>query len=542
MPGSGSVKVGAVVATVLVLASACSSSDNGSSDDSVAPAGSSAEIGTLPDAAKKVMEKPEYGTARWIYYVSNADTGEVLLANRPDEMIYTGSTAKNFTVASVYDTVGADTRFTTPVYTTAPPDAGVVPGNLVLVASGDLALGGRGGLDGKMDHTFYSDTVDHQYGNLAPNARPSTDVGDPLAGVTELARQVAAKGVTRIDGDVVIDTRLWDTYQSNDGPVTPIFVNDNILDVMVTAAAVDGTATIVSSPQTGAYTVVSQVQTVAGDGDTALSIEPDPADPTKLLVSGTIAAGKSQLSVYNVPDPADWARILFIEALGRAGVTVAAPARAANNESILPASGTFTDDRTVASIESPPVAAMGAMILETSYNAGANAFLCMLAVKAGKTDCLAGIETIYGLVEKAGLNKDAVFVTDGQGGDPASATPRQLTKWMEWARKQPWGDAIVAGQPVLAESGSLAPYGAGTPAAGKVAAKAGTGVALNPSTGRLLTNVQSLAGYLTLDDGTVLAFDLAMGGATYPQLYDGLVQAGADVAEVAAAFQQGLSN
>ena len=134
---------------------------------------------------------------------------------------------------------------------------------------------------------------------------------------------------------------------------------------------------------------------------------------------------------------------------------------------------------------------MGAMSLETSYNAGANAFLCMLAVKAGKTDCLAGIETIYGLVEKAGLNKDAVFVTDGQGGDPASATPRQLAKWMEWARKQPWGDAIVAGQPVLAESGSLAPYGAGTPAAGKVAAKAGTGVALNPSTSRLLANVQS---------------------------------------------------
>ena len=32
-----------------------------------------------------------------------------------------------------------------------------------------------------------------------------------------------------------------------------------------------------------------------------------------------------------------------------------------------------------------------------------------------------------------------------------------------------------------------------------------------------------------------------MSGATYPQLYEGLVQAGDDVADVAAAFQQSLS-
>ena len=34
---------------------------------------------------------------------------------------------------------------------------------------------------------------------------------------------------------------------------------------------------------------------------------------------------------------------------------------------------------------------------------------------------------------------------------------------------------------------------------------------------------------------------IVLGGATYPQVYDGLVQAGDDVAGVAAAFQQSLS-
>jgi D-alanyl-D-alanine carboxypeptidase/D-alanyl-D-alanine-endopeptidase (penicillin-binding protein 4) len=46
---------------------------------------------------------------------------------------------------------------------------------------------------------------------------------------------------------------------------------------------------------------------------------------------------------------------------------------------------------------------------------------------------------------------------------------------------------------------------------------------------------------MTLDDGRVLVFGLSMSGATYPQPYDGLVEAGADVAGVAAAFQQALS-
>jgi serine-type D-Ala-D-Ala carboxypeptidase/endopeptidase (penicillin-binding protein 4) len=53
--------------------------------------------------------------------------------------------------------------------------------------------------------------------------------------------------------------------------------------------------------------------------------------------------------------------------------------------------------------------------------------------------------------------------------------------------------------------------------------------------------VQALAGYMTTDDGRELVFGLSMSGATYDDLYSGLVQAGDDVADVAAAFQQSLS-
>jgi D-alanyl-D-alanine carboxypeptidase/D-alanyl-D-alanine-endopeptidase (penicillin-binding protein 4) len=482
------------------------------------------------------MEKAPYASARWLYYVADPESGDVLLANRPDEMVFTGSTAKGFVVGAVYDTLGPDATLTTPVYSTTPVAGGVVAGDLVLVASGDLALGGRNGLDGKFDHTFGADTVDHVYANIAPNA---TRIGDPLAGLDELARQVAANGVTRVDGDVLIDTSLWETFLGQEGPTPPIYVNDNIVDVQVTAADEGERAAIEVTPQTEYFTVTSEVETVAADGQTALEVAASADDAQTLVVRGTIAAGKSQLTTSRVADGAEWARALFVEALQRAGVTVAAPVRGPNDQSGLP--DDYPADQELASLESPPLSAMGTTILEMSYNTGANAFMCLLAVERGSTDCTDGLDTVYELAEEAGIDTDFLFLVDGQGQDPASTTPRQISRWHKWARDQSWGDVFVEGQPVLGETGSLAPYGADSPAAGKVAAKVGTSVAIDPVNGRLYSKVQTLAGYLTLEDGTVLVFSLSVSGATFAEVYNGLVEVGEDVAGVAAAFQQDLS-
>jgi D-alanyl-D-alanine carboxypeptidase/D-alanyl-D-alanine-endopeptidase (penicillin-binding protein 4) len=529
--------IAAGLAALLAVVGACGGGTDAGGASTAQPPAAGASTGTLPAAAAQIMAKPPYATARWIYYVADAETGEVLLADRADEMVFTGSTAKNFVVGAVYDTLGPDTRLTTPVYATTPVSSrGAVAGDVVLVASGDLALGGRNALEGRFDHTFNAVTVDHVYADIAPNA---ARIGDPLAGLDELARQVAERGVKRIRGDVVIDTSLWETFDGQEGPTPPIYVNDNILDLRVTAGGEGEAASIEAIPQTGYFKVRSDVVTVEPDGATVLRVVASGGDPRTLVVSGTITEGSSQLTIHRVEDAAAWARALFVEALERAGVRVDAPARGPNDQSGLP--DTFRNDRELASLDSPPLSALGTMINETSYNTGANAFMCLLAVERGSTNCLDGLDTIYALAEEAGLDTDELFLVDGQGQDPASTTPRQISRWLQWSREQPWGEAFVAGQPVLAETGSLAPYGAGSPAAGKVAAKVGTSVAVDPVNGRLYSKVQSLAGYLTLDDGRVLVFGLSMSGATYAQVYDGLVEAGADVAGVAAAFQEALS-
>ena len=230
-----------------------------------------------------------------------------------------------------------------------------------------------------------------------------------------------------------------------------------------------------------------------------------------------------------------------LERLPDAGVDVNESATGPNDDSGLPSPDSYPADQKLAELESAPLSAIGTGILEVSHNAGANVFMCLLAVDRGSTNCEDGLKTVYELAEEAGIEADELFIVDGHGAPPNATTPRQVTRWMQWSLEQPWGDVFADGLPVLGKTGGLAPYGADSPAAGKVAAKLGTDAKPIYATGRLYSVVQGLGGYITLDDGTVLAYGLMQNGGSFPAPYEGLVEAGTDTADVSAAFQQALS-
>ncbi|MEO8907512.1 MAG: D-alanyl-D-alanine carboxypeptidase, partial [Microbacteriaceae bacterium] len=225
---------------VVVASLAMAGCTSGGGDSTLTSAGGSGTVGTLPAAAQKIMDKPAYQAARWSYEVTDLKTGKVLLANGADQMAFTASTAKQFTVGAVYETMGPSSRITTPVYATGPVTGGVVNGNLALLASGDLTMGGRNAADGRADDSFSAKNIDHVYGDLAPNAAKAP--GDPLAGLDSLAKQVAASGIRQVSGNVLIDDRLWEPYAGGEGTVQPMFINDNVLDITVTPGASGATA------------------------------------------------------------------------------------------------------------------------------------------------------------------------------------------------------------------------------------------------------------------------------------------------------------
>ena len=158
---------------------------------------------SLPPQVSQIFSKPAYQGSTWGLRVVDAATGKVLLDEKPSTRFYIGSVRKVFSVGLLLDKVGAEHRYNTPIYATGAVDeAGVLKGNLVLVASGDLTMGGRRNADGSLAITDF----DHNEANSLGNAVLSKP--DPLAGYRDLARQVAASGVTRVQGEVVIDDQI----------------------------------------------------------------------------------------------------------------------------------------------------------------------------------------------------------------------------------------------------------------------------------------------------------------------------------------------
>jgi D-alanyl-D-alanine carboxypeptidase len=170
----------------------------------------------LSPAITRIMDRPQYANARWGLLQVDAGSGRVRQSLRGAEMFLPGSSAKLFSVSAVWKILGPDTRFTTPVHFLGSRKGGRVEGDLVLVGSGDLTLGGRTKPDGSVDWT----NTDHGDANAIPGATLTAEA--PLAGIKELARQVRASGITEVQGNVVIDDRLFTS--SFEPQPTPVMI------------------------------------------------------------------------------------------------------------------------------------------------------------------------------------------------------------------------------------------------------------------------------------------------------------------------------
>ncbi len=183
---------------------------------------------------------------------------------------------KLFSVGLALNALGIDHRFETPVYRMGEvaPD-GTLQGDLVLVASGDLTLGGRTTADGKVAFTNFDHTEANSLGS-AILTKP-----DPLAGLDLLAGQVAASGIKAVAGDVIVDDRLFDQFRVPNGNVliTPIIVNDNLIDVTILPTEAGRPANVDWRPKTAAFAVTSEVRTVAAGEPLEISLETSPGDP-----------------------------------------------------------------------------------------------------------------------------------------------------------------------------------------------------------------------------------------------------------------------
>ncbi|MBV9326274.1 MAG: D-alanyl-D-alanine carboxypeptidase/D-alanyl-D-alanine-endopeptidase [Chloroflexi bacterium] len=502
-----SVACAALVVVVLVLV--------GTSVTQAAPS-------SLPSSITSVMNQPRYGQTRWSLLVADARTGETLYELEPDRLAFTGSVRKLFSVGLALKELGAEHHFETRVYQQGEVDPnGALQGNLVLVGGGDLTLGGRRLPDGGIAITDF----DHNDANSLGTATLTPQ--DPLAGLDELANQVAASGITSIDGDVVIDDRLFDSYRVPNQYllVTPTMVNENMVDVSVTPTQPGQRASVDYRPQTGAFRVHAAVETVAAGARASVSVPavvPVPGyEPVVGLVNcvgtlpcrGTItgeipadyqaplSGASSFVGTFRMEDPESFARTAFIEALQRAGVDVLATSVARNPSELLPPPDAYTDDARVARLLSEPYADDARLILKVSLNLGANLSLTHFGLAHGERTLPGALSAERrALVELGVRPEDFDFPTNGSGSPDSQAAPRAAIQLLRSMATTPVADVFREALPVLGVDGSLAQTGVDLPARGHVFAKTGTTI----TDGEL--KAQVLAGYVEARGGRELAF------------------------------------
>lgn len=463
-----------------------------------------------------VIDGSEFKHAHWGILIADLDTGTTLYERSADKLFAPASTTKLYSVAAALDTLGADFTFETPIYASGEIDKeGRLHGNLVLVASGDLSMGGRTDEQG---HIAFVDS-DHTYANFSRSADITKP--DPLAGIDDLAQQVKAAGVKHIDGDVVIDARLFDSAQgtgSGPGNLTPIMVNDNLIDVRITPTEPGQPAKIEWRPQTAAVRVDVQVDTVAAEEETRVDID-SPSDDV-IIVHGRIAAGaKPLVRIYEVSDPASFARALLIEALRRAGVSVDTSPLESNDDDALPDRDKYTSLQRVAQLKSPPFSESAKLILKVSHNLHASTLPLLVAARHGQRTLAEGLRRQHDFLAKAGVDVDSISFGGGAGGDRADYTsPRVTVQLLRYMAMRPDFAVYRAALPILGVDGTLATsVGHDSPARGKVQAKTGTLVWANTMNGTMMLNSKALAGYGTTAAGKQVVLSLVVNQVQIPK-------------------------
>src|ERR1051325_6840641 len=119
---------------------------------------------SLADRLGAVINGPDYKQAHWGLLVVDAKTGETVYEHNADKLFTPASTTKLYTTAAALTAFGPQYKFETPVHRRGEVSEGRLRGDLILVASGDLTMGGRTRPDGKMafansDHTYAGPTT-----------------------------------------------------------------------------------------------------------------------------------------------------------------------------------------------------------------------------------------------------------------------------------------------------------------------------------------------------------------------------------------------
>ena len=469
----------------------------------------------LPQSLLEVMQQSRYQNAQWWVEVKDLNTQETLYQMNADHLLMPASATKLFSTAAALNILGEDYRFKTPIYFIGQQENETLNGSLILVGKGDLELGGRVTHD-KLTYGF----IDHIYANDLPGATITPE--NPLNGLIELAKQIKAKGVKKIKGNVLVDNRLFETEYRRGYTFSPIMINENLLDFQIKPSSPNQKALVEWRPQVTGYSINNQIMTVAESEKTTIQVTAN-EENTVFTLKGQIAANSAELlRVYPIIKPDLLAKQALIDALKDQGIEVTL----SQPSTELPEINTYQQLSPFVEYVSPPLSEYVKIILKLSHNIGADLIPLLLAHHNHETTSDEGMPLIAKfLIGTVGIGKNEFVFGDGAGGDSNRLLPKAALQLLEYMHHLPssqfkkYYDAL----PILGVDGSLKQAAANIPAVGKVHAKTGTSISYDAANQRFYSFSEVLSGYIEAQNGHLLAFVIAVSNTPMESIDDAFI-------------------
>jgi D-alanyl-D-alanine carboxypeptidase/D-alanyl-D-alanine-endopeptidase (penicillin-binding protein 4) len=460
---------------------------------------------TLPESIQRLISaSPVSRAAFWGIEIVDLSTGKTLYEQNAGHFFVPASNAKLFTTAMALTRLGPDFTFQTRVMADQPVDAdGRIAGSLRLVGGGDPNLSAR--------------TIPY---------KPGPVTGDLLVAFEELADQVAAHGVKRIDGDIVGDDSwyVWQPYaagwsiddpRSDDGaPISALTINDNAFNLNVRPGAAAGEPAVLTlNPPVEYYSIDNRVRTVAVGGERRIRVERVPGS-MELRVWGTIPLhDRGQDTALAIDDPALYAAKALRQLLEQRGIAIGGPAVARHLyphelASLTEAPETPAENATeLARHTSAPF--LEDLRITDKVSQNLHAELALRAVARARRNVgsfEAGRDELRAFLNEVGVEAGAYSLSDGSGLSRLDlVTPSAVVKVLRYMYRPAARENWISLLPVGGQDGTLRARMADGPTAGRIHAKTGS-----------LSHVSALSGYAERRDGRWLAFSILVNNYNGP--------------------------
>jgi D-alanyl-D-alanine carboxypeptidase/D-alanyl-D-alanine-endopeptidase (penicillin-binding protein 4) len=436
-----------------------------------AAAAQSSPLAQLTSDILSITQSPGVRRGQWGIVVESLNRSERLFERNPDALLVPASVLKLLSVASAVDAVGWDYRFETSLRSSAAIIDGVLKGDLVVVGAGDPSIGGPAGDD-----------------------------------LTAWVDALAALGIKRIDGRVVGDDDAieeprpalswgWDDLGYRTGAIFgALNFAQNRMTVRVVAGRAEGAPTSLVAEPLAAYRALANRTVTGARGSRQLLWPEQRPGEAALTIAGSIPAGAPAATLtVAVGNPTLWFAHVLRERLIARGIDVSGAALDIDDAMPRPDTAAMT---VLYRYRSHPLAEIVEPLMKESINVYGEALLRLNAAPGAFPTNDAALDGLRLRLAAWGVPADSQQLVDGSGLSRRDTIAPDtllavLKREYDASGESPWMKAL----PVAGVDGSLETRLKGTAAERNVRAKTGT-----------MSNIRSLAGYVTTRDGEHLAF------------------------------------